>query len=203
VAALACQVQAGIVVGNLNQEDAGAFSLQGSRIGGGSFTVGSGSPYYTLDKIQLQMAIDAGRTFAIRIYDGTADMPGTVLGLLSQVEPSGQLFGAPFAYSFVPSSTLYLAQGATYWAIAQRISGTQSDNVRRAASVSYDVQQPGWSFGANGRYSDNLGASWSAWSGLPRMSVEATATPVPEPSALALIAGFGLLGLAGVRKLRR
>lgn len=155
-----------------------------------SLSTGTNTAGYVLDSVQLLMGgtSEDPSGFTLSLYSKSADgAPGTSLGSLSGVEPSGNglftytasgitLLPSTF-YFVVATSATPITQGIYEWSYVQSTSGRTDD---------------GW-FIAGEHYRSTDGSSWLR-SREYALQLAVYATLVPEPTTLTLV-GFGLAAL--------
>ena len=153
-----------------------------------SFVAGSA---VTFDAVTLQVSLNPPSAgLALKLYADSAGSPAA-----SSLADLHLDTGA----RFTPVAPLTLSAGVTYWVVATTAAplvswdGTSSVN---------ETGSSGWSIGDDHR-EKAFGGPWGIISDSLKMSIEATAVPVPEPAAVGMAAGLGLLGLAGWRRFRR
>lgn len=172
---------------------------------GSSFTTDNSAAAFTLNSITLRM-MDAQVNniffagFRVSIYtNGGDNRPGTELaGYVAAGEGDGEpVTAGDYIYSFSAN----LAANTTYWTVVS-VQAPQPDGIYKANLVFNTNTDAGSTWLLN-KYSisSDSGATWGfASNGGLLMSVEATASAIPEPSTYAMLAGLGALGLAMVRR---
>jgi hypothetical protein len=129
---------------------------------------------------------------SIGFFTDTGTQPGTLIGsLLTDAPLSGNTANGDF--SFVPSGTLNLAAGATYWLVIGAAGGSFQSRETTSAFAS-DVSATGGTF----LRSTDGGGTWLS-SGV-RNAFQVNATPVPEPVHYTLGGAIALLAFAGYRR---
>ena len=117
-------------------------------------------------------------------------VPGSSLGSFTTETPSSG------DRSYSPTGTITLAPNTTYWLVA----GYPVNDVVYWTYTT-DVSQTGgsgWSIGDDS-YTFN-DPNWEVLGDDVPVLLGVNATPVPEPSTYAMIAGFSLVGFAGWRR---
>jgi hypothetical protein len=157
------------------------------------FTTGNNSGGYTLSSIELLMAGAAGAPsgFSVSLFDAGGRDPGSteLENLSGSANPAT---AGVFAYA---SSGLVLAPSTGYWIIATADTVSTIGNFNWSSGGAAGlISQNGW-FVNVGAVSSTSGASWSQTT---PFQFAIYATPVPEPSSLALLFCGGAL-VAGYR----
>ena len=181
--------------GDYVQLNNGPLTVQGAQ----AFTTGSGT--WTLNSVTIQLQAFASGTDDLILTlnaDDNGGIPDTLLAALD-LTPSGTISTSPTDYTYDPAVTVTLDGDTTYWLVASTTSTIY--NWRGTTSNSY-TGDPGWSL-ATEHYVKVNSNPWtpSGASSSLFVSIDATAAPVPEPSAWALMVG-GLFGIALWRRKR-
>ncbi|MCB1131528.1 MAG: PEP-CTERM sorting domain-containing protein [Verrucomicrobiae bacterium] len=202
-----------LVVSNLDNAGSGSWIIGGGNTNpsdtpiANSFTTGPGAGW-TLDGLTLSLseALTVSGSISIELFSDNSGAPGTSLAVLSGPDPSGSSFTD---YTYTPGGTVTLAAATTYWVVASGPLEGVFDTYawERTSDTSESFAASGWSIG-DATYEATTGtssATWGSWSvvsaGDPNLfSVSATA--VPEPSGVMLVALSGGL-LVTARRRRR
>jgi hypothetical protein len=195
--------QADVLVSNLAQPERSFSALTSLFWAAQSFTTdGSAHSLLSIDAMLGTSAFRGDDTeYVAELH---ASGPGIIGSLLTTFSFGSMPSGAPSFISLLPTSGVSLEAGTTYWLVMGERHG------------SLDSEYLGWSYaegnacigpgtlGAFG-YSTDGGTSWSASTfDTPnpfRLAVN-VASPVPEPSSMALMA-LGLLALLAMRRVHR
>ena len=175
---------------NLGQPSAGSHPVGSNSWLAARFLTGGNVAGYSLDSIQLAMTDASGDPSGFTVMlCSNASAPGPVLGTLNgslspvssgiyTYTPASNLTLKPGPYFIVVTAGTAVADGAYEWSLA--------------GANSYD-SVGGW-HEPGGIFTSSNGSSWSLDTGsYPQFAISATA--VPEPSTLALLAlgGFFLV----------
>jgi hypothetical protein len=203
LALAAAGAQADVLVSNLAQPERSFSELTSLFWAAQSFTT-DGS-VHSLSSIDAMLGTSALRGDDTEVVaELHASGPGIIGSLLTSFSFGSMPSGAPTPISLLPTSGVTLSAGTTYWLVLGERHG------------SLDTEYLGWSYadgnastgpgslGAFG-YSTDGGTSWSASTfDTPnpfRLAVN-VASPVPEPSSVALMA-LGLMALLAMRRVHR
>ena len=163
------------------------------------FRTGTNASPYALESVELLMADASGTpgSLTVSLYDANSDFfPAQCLWTLSgSLNPvaagvygytaSGVVLAPRSFYFVVASGSLPSSTGSYAWQYTKNMVNPPFQRIG------------GWAWGYTLSSADGLVWGRNAPPGLPKFAV--TATPVPEPSDLAL---FGLCGLLALRKLK-
>jgi len=195
--------QADVLVSNLAQPERSFSELSSLFWAAQSFTTdGSAHSLLSVDAM-LGSGADRGDDTEV-VAELHASGPGIIGSLLTTFSFGSMPSGAPSAISLLPDSGVTLAAGTTYWLVmGERHGSLDSEYLGWSYAEGNASTGPG-SLGAFG-YSTDGGMSWSASTfDTPnpfRLAVN-VASPVPEPSSVALMA-LGLLALLAMRRVHR
>lgn len=171
-----------------------------------SFTTGASAGGYDFSSFTLSFSGSVGSpgSLVVDLYSafnpsGSSSPTGLVQNLSLT---SGNLTSANNA---VFSGSATLAASTTYYLFLTAPAATTVGNYYRyntAATLSEDAGGlAGWTIGDVGYY--GLGGNpWNSAGGGAAMSIQATASAIPEPSTYAAIAGAAMLGLAAWKRRR-
>lgn len=125
--------------------------------------------------------------FRLSLYSDASGKPGTELIILNgPANPDGTT-----TYTYTPSTSFQLTASTKYWIVEKVTSGTGV----YWADMQFDSSPDDVGIIGVSRLSDNGGVTWAAGETDP-LIFEVNASPVPEPSILALAAlGGGVLHL--------
>ncbi len=213
-------------VGQLNAQDAVSNLGQGASNGSAdignnsdgtrnrifSFTTGASASSFDFTSVTITFNNGGGSPPALNVGLYSAFDATTSGGVTTSVTGLSLTTGNPLAAgtsvfsgtaSLLPSTTYYLKLSAgtpspgNYYTLAL-LNTTSVDSGGLA----------GWSIGSGAWLNvPNFGVSpteqWTFFSGTPLISVQATASAIPEPSTYAAIAGAAMLGLAVWQRRRR
>lgn len=162
-----------------------------------SFRVGNGATGYSIDglDVRLHLADDSTAPLVFSIYTDSGNQPGTAVGQLT----SGTAPTIAGVYSFAPTASIILDSATTYWIVAST-TGTARYNWSISQSFGFSAEDT-WSVDGSDftlGYSENAGTSWDIYAaddGIGPALFAISATPVPEPSAPALLLGATTLAL--------
>ncbi|WP_161974588.1 choice-of-anchor R domain-containing protein [Piscinibacter terrae] len=195
--------QADVLVSNLAQPERSFSELTSLFWAAQSFTTdGSGHALLSIDAMLGTSAYRGDDTeYVAELH---ASGPGIIGSLLTTFSFGSMPSGAPTSISLLPTSGVTLAAGTTYWLVmGERHGSLDSEYLGWSYADGNASTGPG-SLGAFG-YSTDGGMSWAASTfDTPnpfRLAVN-VASPVPEPSSLALTA-LGLLALMAMRRVHR
>ena len=127
----------------------------------------------------------------LSIYSNASGNPGSELTSASQSVALGDATKTTF--SFLNPASFTLAPNTSYWLVASATSGSVTWVVNQSFSDSIAQNGSGWAL-LGAKSSANSGSSWAANSFAEQgsLSIDATATPIPEPgtwAAMAILAG--------------
>jgi hypothetical protein len=165
---------------------------------GESFTVGATGGTLTNATIGIANSIAEPGTVDLALYADSSGLPGAELGDLGTVSaPASTGVGE---LSFSPTATLSLDSDTTYWLVATE---TPDDlNLNWTGTIpGNDTGLPGWSTGVQandffGTWNDSAGADL-------QISVELSASAVPEPATGALLGLAAAFGWGALRRKNR
>jgi hypothetical protein len=195
--------QADVLVSNLAQPERSFSELSSLFWAAQSFTTdGSTHSLLSVDAMLGSGAYRGDDTEVVAELHASG--PGIIGSLLTTFSFGSMPSGAPSAISLLPDSGVTLAAGTTYWLVmGERHGSLDSEYLGWSYAEGNASTGPG-SLGAFG-YSTDGGMSWSASTfDTPnpfRLAVN-VASPVPEPSSVALMA-LGLLALLAMRRVHR
>jgi len=199
------QAQGTTYLSNLGQASVGSMAVGSDSWLALPFIAGNNVDGYVLNSVQLALTDASGNpsSFTVMLYapsNPAAGLPGSSLGTFSgsfdpviggtytYTAPSSLMLSPSTEYFIVLTAGTTVANGTYEWSLATTSSYNQNDN---------------WVIGAyGGRTFDTSidGSSWNSTSGsYPQFAINAT--PIPEPSELAL----GALGalLLGFRRWKK
>ena len=178
---------------NLDQPSAGSRAVGSDSWLAMTFRTGTNSAGYSFDSIQMRMADALGNPsgFTAMIYDAApvvgGSPPGKILGTLNgSLEPVGSGI-----YTYSPASSLTLSPHTPYHIVLT--AGTPvADGAYEWSLADGNSYNPrdGWA-GLAYVWTSSDGSQWQATGDYPQLAI--SGAPVPEPSALALLALGGLL----------
>ena len=181
-----------ILSNNLSSPSGGADTATGTNWLTASFNTNASA--YTLNNVTLLLANTSAGAAEVDIYADGGLQPGTLLGTLA----SPGSYSATLANTTFTTSGLSLAANSTYWTVLKANSGSFD------LSFANDDSSTGSGFTDTYGNSPDAGATWFTFQGFPyQMSVTATATAVPEPGTIALLASGSLFGAGCLLKRRR
>jgi hypothetical protein len=135
-------------------------------------------------------------SFAVELWSAGSSAPGSLMATL--VDAGTPPPSAPGTAIYVPSTTVTLAAGTSYWIV---LKDTATGSYTWAASSSPSVSGPGTIGGTSASF--DSGSSWSPEATGSSALFSVHGTVVPEPQAFALATGVSLLALAIWRAPRR
>lgn len=207
---LALVGNASVVLSNIGQPVNGLDQVTGPTPTDGHwlaapFQTGSSAASYALNSVTLALesggATVASGGFTVSIFGNNSGVPGSMIsgGALSgSVNPSTT--GA-FTYT---ASDATLAPSTTYWVVARVATGPGSVyQWRYAADTTQEANAPGWTIDGFYAYRSNGAVDWFADNLSQPFMMAIDASPVPEPSEYASVAGVGVLVAAGFLRRRR
>lgn len=183
---------------NLGQPSTGSNPVGSDSWIASEVITGNNSGGYLLDSIQLEMADASGNPsgFTIMIYNSAADFdfhPGNSLGTLN-----GSLNPASAGtYTYIAPSDFLLSPSTDYFIVLTSATPvTQFEHPINGAYewnfIGANLYNPSGGWRAGGVWKSSDGLSWAINSGAPQFAINAT--PIPEPSSLALVLlGSGVL----------
>ena len=178
---------------NLDQPSAGSRAVGSDSWLAMTFRTGTNSAGYSFDSIQMRMADALGNPsgFTAMIYGAAAVAggapPGSSLGTLNgSLDPV-----AAGIYTYSPASSLTLLPQTRYHVVltAATLVADGAYEWSLADGNSYNPRD-GWA-GLAYVWTSSDGSQWRATSGYLQLAI--SGAPVPEPSALGLLALGGLL----------
>ena len=191
VAALG-SANAAIVFGNLGNSGSDALSESGNGVTtttwwATGFSVASPNVYLNSATIGL---IGSG-TIELSLYSSSAGNPGTLLA--SDTATVASLVATSSTFSFQNPLSFTLNAGDTYWLVGRALSGSATWAFADSETTPTGLNGSGW-IPAGGLRSVNSGGAWTSPGFAPfsSVSIDATATPIPEPgtwAAMAILAG--------------
>jgi hypothetical protein len=187
---------------NLEQTSAGSNPVGNDSWLAVDVFTGNNPGGYVLNSIQLGMTDASGNPsgFAVMIYSLSSDpsglFPGSSLDTLNgPANPS-----AAGIYNYIPASSLTLSASTDYFIVLTGATavanGAYGWNFENAASYN---PTDGWFARATMKSSDGSSSSWRINPPFNFSAFAITATPIPEPSSLAL----GFLGSGVLFHVRR
>jgi hypothetical protein len=186
--AAASEVRASFIISNLPGNDGtGSLDVSSSRIKAMGFTMPSGVPY-ALDAVHLRLGLfglDVDPVLQIFDNDLTGN-PGAALTTLAN--PAFTATGID-TYIFTPQGSFMLESDTTYWLVLNDLGASRLDWMANDPGI--EPTGIATHFGAKWPISGT--APYNDSQILNSYAIEAT--PVPEPSSLALL-GIGSLALA-------
>jgi hypothetical protein len=186
---------------SLNLPSGGFLSVASDRWVAQGFNTGTNSPGYQLDSIELLMGGAAGNPgdFAVSVYSRSEFFPNDrIAGLDGPTDPTT-------AGVFEYSGSMVTLSSATYYYIVvtaaepMAIASYQWQHVAPATSYELEVKD-GWGLSPSASSSDGL--TWNRVGNVNFFQFAIYATPIPEPSALALC-GLGGLFVVSMSLKRR
>jgi hypothetical protein len=176
------------VITNVSEPNHLAASVDNNFSVAESFIAGSAS---TFDSVTLQLSlnpISAG--LGLKIYADSGGSPAASALADLQLDVGAR---------FTPVAALTLSAGTTYWVVATAVAPLVSWDGTSSAN---DTGSVGWSIG-NDHREKGFSNPWGTVSDSLKMSIEATASAVPEPSTVGVATGLGLVGMAVWRRRNR
>ena len=153
------------------------------------FTVNGGS--YTLDSVDLHLffADPTQVTPELSIYSDSAGVPGTLIETFTN-----PTFSVGYAdYNFTPDDSVNLFNGTDYWIVLENTLGTFDFNwVQGNSPVT-----PTGDFSYIDSYYSFDGISWD---GEPPLTIQISATQIPEPGLFGLITGLASLSVIAFKR---
>jgi hypothetical protein len=190
--------QGTIYLSNLSETSAGSLQVGSDLWLAADFHTGNDTGGYSLDSITLEMMDATGNpdNFLVMVYSSVATIaifPGSSLGALNgSANPS-----TAGIYTYIPASSLTLLPNTDYFIVltaATAVADNANYNWSYVTANSYNPSA-GWRFPLNGVLTSGNGSSWDGRGfvgDFPQFAI--TATPIPEPSSLALLfLGSGVL----------
>ena len=204
---LAFTGHAAVVLSNLGQTFLGYDYVTGPASAevshAAQFSTGPNAGGYSLESVQISIRNVSGTTaasgnFTLSIYNHDGTAPSTVRALLTGV--SDPATTGTYTYN---ASGVSLAASTTYWVVARVTSGGSTYLWNYANSATLDGPATDWTL--TGTYADSFTSALPPWivdTGTPSM-LAINATPVPEPSEYASVAGLAGVRAAGWMRRRR
>jgi hypothetical protein len=200
------QAQGTTYLSNLGQASAGSHAAGSDSWWAEGFVTGTNSSGYVLNSVQLQMKTATGSPdgFTVSIYNynynpsiGNYYFPGNSIGTLSS--SLNPVTAGTYTYD---ASGITLSPNLLYFIVVTAATPKATGSFNWSYSNSIGQSSGGWEFDTYLYFFSGDGLNW----GYSRATVSQfsiTATPVPEPSAWALLAVSGLLFLNQSRKNRK
>lgn len=154
------------------------------------FTTGADTGGYDLNSVQA-VFYGTGSGFNLELYSDNSGQPGAMLGTLNGPTP----IGTGGTYTYTASSNIPLSASTSYWIIAGAGVNSGSFNWEQTGTTSF-TENDGWVL--HNTYDILMGTTWLNETAATQQ-YDIYATPVPEPSALAL-GSLALLALFLRRK---
>ena len=189
----ACLGQGTVYLSNLSLQSTGNASVASDSWHAQAFDTGTNRAGYVLNFVELRMVGASGNPSDFMVTIHTNRYPpvnvypaGSIAQLVGSTNPV-----APGINTYIPASPITLSGNGGYFIVVT--AGTQVANGAYSwsmASSTPDNLAQGW-FGGQPFYSSD-GISWAySSSGFPQFAV--SATPIPEPSTIALLGPGGYL----------
>jgi hypothetical protein len=192
--------QGTIHLSNLAQPSSGSEQISSDFHYGMLFRVWGNPSGYELNSIQLAMnsplGTPSGLTVQLYSFNDITGQPGISMGTLNGPDP---MSSGTFTYS---ASDILLSPGSAYVVVltASTPAATGAYNWSTTADTGYNSAD-GW-FLSSGRFGSSDGSTWGV-SRLGPFQMAVFATPIPEPSSLALLLCGGVLAAIYRQRLQR
>lgn len=188
---------AAVVLSNLSLSADDSWPIVTGEYLAQSFRVGNEAASYSIDglEVDLHASANTAAPLVFSIYTDSGNQPGTAVGQLT----TGTAPTTAGVYSFTPTASIVLDSATTYWIVAST-SGASRYDWSLSQSLGFSAQDT-WSIDESDftlAYSENAGTSWDVYAadgGIGPALFAISATPVPEPSAPALLLGAATVAL--------
>jgi len=195
---LALTGHAGVVLGNTGQAVTDVDLVSQDHWLAAPFQTGANPSGYELNSVTLSFRSGGGTIanggFSVAVWGNNSGTPGAVITGGSLTGTANPSTTSLFNYT---ASGATLAPSTTYWVVASVSAGLGSVyQWTYAGSLTQDVSAPGWSI--DGQYGYRSFSVWNVQDSAESPFMMAiNASPVPEPSEYASVAGVGVLLAAG------
>jgi hypothetical protein len=197
-AIVAVHAQGTLYTSNLEEPSGGGAAVGSDSWYAAGFFTGNSPQGYLFNSIHLSMEMPLGSPngLSVSLYEANLDGwfgPGKLLGTLNGPDPSA---AGVFVYT---AQNVRLSGSASYFVAAAGNNPTASGAfVCSTAATRGHTSQDGWGIHSGYYYSDD-GLTWYFTRAVGALQFEIYASPIPEPSVVAL----GLLGLGFMSTRRR
>jgi hypothetical protein len=173
-----------------------------------SFTTGASASSFDFTSVTITFNNGGGSPPALNVGLYSAFDATTSAGVTTSVTGLSLTTGNPLAAgTSVFSGTASLLPSTTYYLKLSAGTPPAGNNYTLSLLNTTSVDNgglAGWSIGSGVWLNyPTSGNQWTFYSGTPLISVQATASAIPEPSTYAAIAGAAMLGLAVWQRRRR